>query len=194
MPNSSFSRTTRIAAFVGAVIALIAASLLLYVAGLPDRADYTGSVVAGLGRVAPEVNALAPPFERPTLDGDTLSLLDLRGEAVVINFWATWCPPCLAEMPALQALHDETGVPVLGVNMAEQRPVVAQWVEANQISFDILLDPQGQVSRDYRLRGQPSTYVVGPDGIITHIFYGPVSMDVLRRALKTHEVTGRTHE
>ena len=97
-------------------------------------------------------------------------------------------------MPALQALHDETGVPLLGVNMAEQRPVVAQWIATNGITFDILLDPQGQVSRDYQLRGQPSTYVIAPDGIITHIFYGPVSMRDLRRALDTHEANGHAYE
>jgi len=194
MTNPPLSPAARISAFLGALIALIAASALLYHAGLPNRVDYTGRVVDGLGRVAPEINALAPPFELSTLNGENLNLLDLRGEVVVLNFWATWCPPCIVEMPALQALHDETGIRILGVNIGEQRSVVAQWIAANNITFDILLDPQGRVAQDYQLRGQPSTYVISRDGIITHIFYGPVSMRDLRHALDALDVTGHADE
>jgi peroxiredoxin len=182
---------TRIALIIMAVIVLIAAAALLYQAGLPQRADYSGLVIDGLGVVAPEIGAIAPPFEQPTLSGDTLALFDLRGESVVINFWATWCPPCIVEMPALQELHDETGVRIIGVNMGEERDIVAAWVAENGITFDIVLDPQGQVSQTYRLRGQPSTYVVAPDGIITHIFYGTVAMAALQDALATHEMNGQ---
>jgi peroxiredoxin len=160
---------------------------MLYSVGLPDRADYSGQMIAGLGRVAPEIGEIAPPIEQPTLSGETLNLLNLRGESVVVNFWATWCLPCIVEMPALQALHDESGVQVIGVNIAESRSVVEQWIAENGITFDIVLDPQGQVSGQYRLRGQPSTYVVAPNGIITHIFYGAVSMDALRNALDTQQ-------
>ncbi|MDQ7024573.1 MAG: TlpA disulfide reductase family protein [Anaerolineae bacterium] len=165
---------------------MITASVVLVTGGLPNRADYSGRVIEGLGRVAPEIGEIAPPFEQATLTGDTINLLDLRGESVIVNFWATWCTPCIAEMPALQAFHDDSGIRILGVNMAEQQFIVEQWIAANLITFDILLDPQGQVIEDYRLRGQPSTYVIAPDGIITHIFYGPVSMDDLRNALITH--------
>ena len=93
-------------------------------------------------------------------------------------------------MPALQALHAETGVRIIGVNILESRPIVAQWIATNDITFDILLDLQGQVITDYQLRGQPSTYVVSPDGIITHIFYGPITMGALREALSTHRGNG----
>ena len=172
----SHTYLSRLILIFGAIIPLILAISLLYTTGLPDRADYSGKFIEGVGRVAPEINAIAPPFTQPTLSDDTLSLLDLRGESVVINFWATWCTPCLVEMPALQDLHDETNVRILGINMGEQRSIVEEWITANAITFDILLDPQGQVSFDYRLRGQPSTYVVAPDGIISHIFYGPVPM------------------
>lgn len=182
---------TRIILCVAAVIALIATASLLFSAGLPQRAEYSGLVIEGLGLVAPEIGAVAPPIEQPTLSGDTLSLFDLRGESVVINFWATWCAPCLVEMPALQDLHDENDVRIVGVNMGEARAVVAEWIAENDITFDIVLDLNGQVSQMYRLRGQPSTYVVAPDGIITHIFYGPVSIDALQTALATHEMNGQ---
>jgi peroxiredoxin len=182
---------TRIALIVMAVVVLIAAAVLLYQDGLPQRADYSGLVIDGLGVVAPEIGAIAPPFEQPSLSSDTLSLFDLRGESVVINFWATWCPPCIVEMPALQELHDETGVRIIGVNMGEERATVVEWIAENGITFDIVLDLQGQVSQMYRLRGQPSTYVVAPDGIITHIFYGTVSMAALQDAIATHEMNGQ---
>src|SRR5687768_7091558 len=182
---------TRIALIIMAVVILIAAAALLYQSGLPQRADYSGLVIDGLGVVAPEIGAIAPPFEQPTLSGDTLSLFDLRGESVAINFWATWCPPCIVEMPALQELHETTGVRIIGVNMGEERGVVAEWIAENGITFDIVLDTQAQVSQTYRLRGQPSTYVVAPDGIITHIFYGAVSMDALQNALAAHEMNGQ---
>jgi peroxiredoxin len=90
-------------------------------------------------------------------------------------------------MPALQELYEETGVHIVGINIAEQPAIIAQWIEANNITFDIVLDPQGQIAQDYHLRGQPSTYVVAPDGIITHIFYGSVSISTLRKALDTHK-------
>ena len=185
------SVTARIGLFVGAIIALITAVGLLYSVGLPERAEYSGLVIEGLGLVAPEIGAVAPPFEQTTLASDTLSLFDFRGESVVINFWATWCAPCLVEMPALQDLHDATGVRIIGVNMGEARAVVAEWIGENGITFDNVLDPNGQISQMYRLRGQPSTYVVAPDGIITHIFYGPVSIDALRNALATHDLNGQ---
>lgn len=184
--QQDLSTTARIGLFIGTVIALMTASVLLYTGGLPKRADYSGRVIEGIGRVAPEIGEIAPPFVQPTLVGDTINLLDLRGESVIVNFWATWCAPCITEMPALQAIHDESGVRILGVNMVEQRFVVEQWITTNRITFDILLDPQGRIVEEYRLRGQPSTYVIAPDGIITHIFYGSVSMDALRNALATH--------
>lgn len=170
--------------------ALVAASWLLIYTGLPNRAEFTGNSVLDGRRIAPEINALAPPFTQPTLNGDTLVLDDLRGESVVINFWATWCVPCRTEMPELQALHADTGVRVLAVNLAENPQAVREWVTELGLTFTIVLDAQGQIAEAYRLRGQPSTYVVAPDGIITHIFYGATTADALRDALRTH----RTHD
>jgi peroxiredoxin len=192
--KKGLSTAARIGLFFGAVIALIAASVLLYTAGLPDRAAYSGQMIEGIGHVAPEIGEFAPPFEQPTLTDDTLNLLDVRGESVIINFWATWCTPCIVEMPALQDLHEATGVRIIGVNMGESHSVVEQWIAENGITYDIALDPQGQVAEAYRLRGQPSTYIIAPDGIITHIFYGAVVMDMLTDALATHNLTGQADD
>lgn len=168
---------------LGALVAFATAFVLLHNAGLPNRADYTGFFVDGIGRVAPEGGSIAPPFSQPTLSGHNLSLLDLRGEPVIVNFWATWCVPCRVEMPELQDFHEETGVRVLGVNIGEDRAAIAAWVEEFDLTFDLLLDPQQRVYQQYRVRGQPSTYVIAPDGIITHIYFGPTTAATLREAL-----------
>lgn len=169
---------------IGAILALAAAFVILINAGLPNRAHYSGFVVEGVGRVAPEGGSLAPPFTQATLNGDPVNLLDLRGETVIINFWATWCLPCRVEMPELQEVHEATGVRILAVNIGEGRDAVAQWVAEFGLTFDIVLDPQQRVYQDYRVRGQPSTYIVAPDGIITHIFFGQTTATALHEALE----------
>jgi peroxiredoxin len=185
------STVQRITAGAGAFIALMLAAWLVVSAGLPQRADYTGQTITALGRVAPEIGSLAPPFEAPTFGGDTINLMALRGQSVVINFWATWCVPCRTEMPELQSLHESTGVTVLAVNLAESDAAVQQWADEFELSLTLVPDRNRQIATAYQLRGQPSTYVVAPDGIITHIFYGATTEDTLHAALLTH--SGDTH-
>lgn len=154
--------------------------------GLPTRAAYTGQVIPGQIPVAPEINAVAPPFELLNMDGERVRLTDLRGNPVIINFWATWCEPCLVEMPILQSLYEKSranGLRVLAVNMGEPPDLLQEWRSDLGITYDILIDERQTVAALYVLRGQPSTYVVSPNGIITHIFYGPASEDALRAAL-----------
>ncbi len=189
MPDVSTAQ--RITAGTGACIALMLAAWLVVSAGLPQRADYTGETITSLGRVAPEIGSLAPPFSARTLGGDTANLMALRGKSVVINFWATWCVPCRTEMPELQALHETNGVPVLAVNLAEPETAVQRWADEFELSLTLVLDPDRHIAEAYHLRGQPSTYVVAPDGIITHIFYGATTEDTLNAALLTH--SGDTH-
>lgn len=165
----------------------LGAALLIVLAGLPQRANFTGATIPDIGRVAPEIGSLAPPFYQPSLSDEPIALLDLRGESVIVNFWATWCVPCRIEMPELQALHEETGVRVVGANLGESRAVVARWVDQLGITFDIALDDWHlHVATDYRVRGYPSTFVIDSDGIITHIFYGPVTQQTLKNALNAH--------
>ena len=156
---------------------------LIIGAGLPQRSDYTGRIIDGIGRVAPEIGFPAPPVQGLLLSGQTLNSLDFWGEPFIINFWATWCAPCIVEMPALQDLHEDLGIQIIGVNLGEDRQTVQTWIENNGITFDILLDPQINLAKEYHLRGQPSTYVVTEDGIISHVFYGAVALDELRTAI-----------
>lgn len=170
--------TKRALLLIVAVASLVTAAILLYTVGLPERAQFTGRIIPGELPVAPEINAVAPPFERLTLNGENLNTLDLRGHPIIINFWATWCEPCRVEMPELQQTYQryaEHGLRLLAVNLGESPQSIHNWVDQFGLTFDILLDPAQEIAALYQLRGQPTTFIISPSGIITHIFYGPVT-------------------
>lgn len=172
----------RIAYASGAAVCLIAALLILANAGLPQRAAFTGQIGLDQPPIAPEINALAPDFELVNADGDTIRLSDWRGQTVVLNFWATWCGPCALEMPILQSIFDARHTAVLAVNLGETPETIRAWQLAYGLTYPLLVDPQQQVAARYHLRGQPSTYVISPAGIIKAIFFGPVSEQALLAA------------
>jgi cytochrome c biogenesis protein CcmG/thiol:disulfide interchange protein DsbE len=167
-------------ALIAAILCFSAAGVILVRAGIP------GMTFSAL-TIAPRPGATAPPLQLPTLDGDRFILGDLRGDVVVINFWATWCVPCRLEMPELQRLYEsqrDTGLRVVGVNLGESASTAQQWVDDLGLTFDIVLDRDGYAATLYQLRGQPSTYVVDPDGVITQVFYGAVAMNALETAVQ----------
>jgi peroxiredoxin len=177
---------TRALLLLGALVAFVAALVLLITAGLPNRAEFTGQLILGQLPVAPEINAIAPPFEQLDDNDQIIRLSDLRGAPVIINFWATWCEPCRVEMPILETLYQARkadGLRVLAVNLGESPEIIRDWRATMGLTYDMLVDERQSVAALYHLRGQPSTYVVSPNGIITHIFYGPASESALTAAL-----------
>lgn len=167
----------------GAVVCLIAALLILVNAGLPQRAAFTGQIRLDQPPVAPEIDALAPEFELVNTQDDVIRLSDWRGQTVVLNFWATWCGPCALEMPILQSIFDARHAAVLAVNLGETPETIRAWQLEHGLTYELLADPQQQVAALYHLRGQPSTYVISPAGIIKAIFFGPVSEQALLAAI-----------
>jgi peroxiredoxin len=124
---------------------------------------------------SPQVNFAAPDFSLETLEGDTIKLADLRGQALLINFWATWCPPCRAEMPAIQQVYEryrDQGFTVLAVDLQEGNAEVAAFTEQMGLTFPILMDRDGQVFSRYRVKALPSTYFVDREGIIREVTIG----------------------
>ncbi len=180
----SAARPNRALLWAGAVTSLTVALILVIAAGLPERAAYSGQVSADGQLIAPEIGAFAPTWEAATLNG-SVNTTELRGTPLVINFWATWCVPCRVEMPELQAIHEAyPAVRVLAINLGEPRNLIVDWVQQLGLTFDVILDPTQSVASLYRLRGQPSTYVVAPNGMITSIFYGPTTRQSLEAVLE----------
>jgi peroxiredoxin len=113
----------------------------------------------------------APAFEARTLDGGTVELADLRGTVVLINVWATWCEPCVAELPELAELHrqlGDRGFTVIGLNtdVASKRLQVQRMVETHDLPYSIWLDPGNQASAVFGLRGFPTSILVDRQGKI----------------------------
>jgi len=104
----------------------------------------------------------------------SVSLSDLRGQPVVLNFWATWCGPCRVEMPAFQAAYQANqhqNLSVLAINYGEQREIVLDFGAEMGLTFPLLLDPDGSAQTLFQIRGYPSTMFIASDGtlVATHI-------------------------
>ena len=129
--------------------------------------DELAVAVEELGFQAVRNSVTAEEFELTALSGEELTLSSFEGALVLLNFWATWCPPCVEEMPSLQNLHDRLDrheLSVLGVNVQEDPETVAEFVERLELAFPIVLDRSGAVSRRYAVRGMPMSYLIAPDG------------------------------
>jgi cytochrome c biogenesis protein CcmG/thiol:disulfide interchange protein DsbE len=139
---------------------------------------------------SPREGFLAPDFTLDTLDGKKVTLSELRGKIVIINLWATWCPPCRAEMPALENAYEQyrdSGVVILGLNVTNQdsEKDIPPYVKEFGLTFPILLDRDGSVSTLYQLRGLPTTFFVNREGIIrTVVIGGPMNETFIRSKIE----------
>ena len=169
--------------------AFFAVILIAGLAWLFVSVDRDGTSTAGQ-IPAPQVGFLAPDFTLETIQGDTVTLSDLRGKAVLVNLWATWCPPCRAEMPAIQKLYKEyqdRDFVVLAVNATNQDTLskIPDFTGEYGLTFPILLDTAGEVSRRYQLRSLPSSYFISRDGIIQEVVIGgPMAETLLRTRIE----------
>lgn len=110
---------------------------------------------------------VAPPLQALDLQGKTWRLADLRGRAVVLNFWATWCPPCRAEMPSLQQMAEIYGpeqLLVLAVNVGEEPRRINAYLQRSGLSLTVLLDPQSEIARAWGADALPTTYLIDAEG------------------------------
>jgi len=129
--------------------------------------------------VGPKVGNQAPDFTLKTLAGATVHLSDYRGEPVFVNFWASWCPPCKAEMPDIEKSyekHEDEGYVFLGINNAEDPATVSNFVhQQNHYSWTFVLDPDGKAANAYYVDGIPASFFVDRNGIIRDYKLGQMS-------------------
>ena len=114
------------------------------------------------------VGQKAPDFTLTSINGESVSLSDLEGQPVLVNFWRINCAPCIDELPYLQAVHNEQGdnLVILGINTGESSSTVKQFAQDNGLSFEILLDSSVEVAQKYNIPGTPTTFFIDKDGII----------------------------
>jgi thiol-disulfide isomerase/thioredoxin len=138
-------------------------------------------------------NIRAPEFELQGPAGEPQRLLDHRGKPVILNFWATWCPPCRAEMPSMQRAHDTVaneGISVIAVNVGEDAETIARFLSETDVDFPIPMDLDSEVVQSYPVKGLPTTFVIDPEGRFAFSATGerewddPALLDQVR-ALKT---------
>lgn len=128
------------------------------------------------------VGQTAPDFTLETLGGEQAMLSDFRGKPVFINFWATWCPPCRAEMPDMQKLYDNKDIEILAINLTDTEKSedgVASFVEEMGLTFPVLMDAEGEISSAYNVKAYPTSYMVDAEGKISHIAYGAMNYNVM---------------
>jgi peroxiredoxin len=156
---------------------LIFASLYLV---LRDRAPQTE-----LSAVPAQVNFPAPELTLMDIQGNSRSLADYRGQVVLINLWATWCPPCKAEMPTLQAFyeeHKESGFVIIAINDGESREDVLRFVSDYQLTFPVWLDPTYIATEQaFHTLNLPSSFVIDRDGTIQLAWVGGISSQMLEK-------------
>jgi len=133
-----------------------------------------------LDLIRPSRQKMAEDFTLQTANGPAFRLSEQRGKTVILNFWATWCPPCREEMPSLERLyqqHKERGFVLVAVSLDADPKLVPPYVKESKLTFAIALDPKAEVANKYGVRALPSSFVVDRDGTMTALALGPRTWD-----------------
>ncbi|MBY0120524.1 redoxin domain-containing protein [Bacillus sp. S/N-304-OC-R1] len=164
---------------------VISASFLFFLMAIvivqaQGKEDSNNEQVPGI-----RVGLKAPDFELKDLDGKAVRLSDFKGKKVMLNFWATWCPPCKAEMPAMQKFFEESGdeIVILAVNIDPENNV-AGFVKQMGVQFPVLLDKNEQVNSKYKILSIPTTFFIDENGIIKHKHLSVMTIDMMRKYSK----------
>ena len=136
-----------------------------------------GDMVIGV-----ETGNKAPDFQLQTLTGDTVKLSDFHGKRVMINFWATWCPPCRAEMPDMEKLYRNKDIVILAVNLTNKEKGmggIEKFVKDYKLTFPVLLDKNSDIANLYEIKPIPTSYMIDSNGIIRYKVMGAMNYDLM---------------
>lgn len=136
----------------------------------------------------------APDFALLTLEGEKITLSDYQGKKVILNFWATWCPPCKAEMPHMQSFYEknkENGIEIIAVNLTKAekhgKDKIADFIKEYGLTFPVPLDEDGSIGMQYQAFSMPTSYIIDTKGIITQKIIGPMDEAMMETFTKDIE-------
>ena len=149
----------------GLLIFLFGAGITILFILIGNNTDFTFTKPPAIA-----VGAVAPDFSFPDLEGKTISLSDYKGKLVLLNIWATWCRPCVDEMPSIEKLYNkfkQEDFKILAVSIDTQgKKAVDPFMKFHELTFTALLDPRGTIQRAYRATGIPESFIIDKNGII----------------------------
>lgn len=180
--NANLERqNARVSALAGAGLMLVGIALFLILRGLP-----TSSASASDDRsvIPVEVSYPAPPLALNNVDGTAESLADYRQSVVLVNNWATWCPPCKAEMPTLESYYEQhasEGFMIVAVEAGDTRENVQPFVESYGMQFRVWLDPEGASLKAFRNPNLPNSFVLDRSGTVRYAWTGEISRAMLEK-------------
>lgn len=177
-PRSGTNILALVLVGAGLLIVGVVSLLLLSKPGAAGSSESYASVVP----VA--VNFPAPDLQLADIDGNETGITDYRGQVLLVNNWATWCPPCRAEMPTLEAYfqdHRKEGFTLIGIEAGDARDEVAEFVAQYDLSFPVWLDPQSDSLRGFYNASLPNSYVIDRQGTVVLGWTGAISREMLEK-------------
>ena len=183
-PSSGITPGRVIVALV-AVAAIVAIDLALD-PSLLNGSSTASTDVLGSSSSVPRVGQPAPDFQLPDLDGKTVKLSDFKGQPVWINFWATWCPPCRAETPDVEAAYEQNhprGLTLLAISVGEDAATVRTYVKSAGMTSTVLLDSSEAVASRYGVNGFPTHLFIDKTGVIRDFVSGGLSRSSITQRL-----------
>ncbi len=172
---------------VAAVVALVTLGLAAATSDGGDSNGGDGGLVVAVDGQA-KLGEPAPDVALPTFDGEQLRLSELQGRPLVLNFWASWCAPCVAEMPAFEQVHQELGdqVTFVGINQRDQPEQAARLARDVGVTYTLAQDAEGRSFDAFGAFGMPTTVFIQADGTVVEIVTGQLDEQLLTENIETH--------